>query len=111
MEDAFSALLTLRCVPRWFLFSARLPADATTVWMDESLILAESRNSQVLHFFFAAAIVPSGNVVESGYDSSNVRRPIFPEEMTPLESGLDSSGGASFCIAGTSFLESGPFGD
>ena len=93
------------------LFSARLPAAAVSVWEYEPLNLSEYRNSQGLHFFFAAAILPSGNGVESGYNSSEMRRPAFPEEMTPLESGLDSSGGASFCIARTSFLESGPFGD
>jgi hypothetical protein len=111
MEDAFSALYPQRCVPRLSSFIARPPVVVVSVGESEPLSLSEYRNSQGLHCFFAAAIVPSGNVVESGYNSSKVRRPAFPEEMTPLESGLNSSGGTSFCIAGTSFLESGQFGD
>jgi hypothetical protein len=75
------------------------PAIVVSVGECEPLSLSEFRNSQGLRFFFAAAILPSGNVVKSGYNSSEVRRPAFPEEMTPPESGLNSSGGTSFCIA------------
>jgi hypothetical protein len=33
-----------------------------------------------------------------------MRRPVFPVKMSPLESGLESSGGASFCITRPSLI-------
>jgi hypothetical protein len=108
MDGAF---LRLNAEVRSALFSARSPAIVVSVGESGPLNLSGFRNSKSLHFFFAAAILPSGNAVKSGYNSSEVRRPAFPEEMTPPESGLKSSGGTSFCIAKTSFQKSGQFGD
>jgi hypothetical protein len=48
--------------------------------------------------------------VKSGYDNSEMRRPVLPEEKLPLESGLASSGGASFSMSRSSFRELGQFG-